>query len=287
MFSQPSYITSESSDRLIDPASLPQNVPVYDVHASDDIMDERNNPTAQMFDQMISRSAQEHRQRVIAQMHNPAGAGQNPPGARQAPPAPGQAAIDLPEPQDLPVMAGQAGQPWFAPSAPANPTDYSDFHAPQVVTPGASQMPAIVPSSADPTADDQALLAQAQSTLQGDDGILGKLHTVMPLSAKKGKKTAKGKGDRSEVEAGGSTNQAYVDYLASHGYQLAPNRLATPAPTTPTPPRPATDGPMTAVPDPAILELASNDDLSVATIARQAEKSRKQSDDNEVVISLR
>lgn len=43
--------------------------------------------------------------------------------------------------------------------------------------------------------------------------------------------------------------------------------------------------PMPEPPKPAILELASNDDLSVATIARQANKS--QSGDNEVVISLR
>lgn len=44
--------------------------------------------------------------------------------------------------------------------------------------------------------------------------------------------------------------------------------------------------PVTAPPKPAILELAHNDDLSVATIARQANKS-KQLGDDEVVISLR
>lgn len=41
---------------------------------------------------------------------------------------------------------------------------------------------------------------------------------------------------------------------------------------------------MTQTPDPAILELAGNDDLSVATIAREAEKRQ---DSDEVVISLR
>jgi hypothetical protein len=46
---------------------------------------------------------------------------------------------------------------------------------------------------------------------------------------------------------------------------------------------------MTPPPKPAILELANNDDLSVATIARQANKRQQPSDinDGEVVIPLR
>jgi hypothetical protein len=39
--------------------------------------------------------------------------------------------------------------------------------------------------------------------------------------------------------------------------------------------------------DPAILGLANNDDLNVATLAREANKSRKQPPDDEVVVSLR
>jgi hypothetical protein len=44
--------------------------------------------------------------------------------------------------------------------------------------------------------------------------------------------------------------------------------------------------PINPAPKPAILELAHNDDLSVATIARQANKANHLGDD-EVVISLR
>ena len=40
-------------------------------------------------------------------------------------------------------------------------------------------------------------------------------------------------------------------------------------------------------PDPAILNLANNNDLNVATIARQANKSKLSEDDNEVIIPLR
>lgn len=39
-------------------------------------------------------------------------------------------------------------------------------------------------------------------------------------------------------------------------------------------------------PNPAIYELANNDDLDIATIARQAEKSSHEDGDDEVVISL-
>jgi hypothetical protein len=46
--------------------------------------------------------------------------------------------------------------------------------------------------------------------------------------------------------------------------------------------------PVTPTPDPAILELANNDDLNVATIARQANKKRKNEPPaDEVVVSLR
>lgn len=44
---------------------------------------------------------------------------------------------------------------------------------------------------------------------------------------------------------------------------------------------------MTPPPDPAIINLANRDDLTVATIARQANQEKKQSSDDEVVISLR
>jgi len=47
--------------------------------------------------------------------------------------------------------------------------------------------------------------------------------------------------------------------------------------------------PMTTASDPAILALASNDDLNVATLARQAHKDRDEEGQlpDEVVVSLR
>ena len=51
--------------------------------------------------------------------------------------------------------------------------------------------------------------------------------------------------------------------------------------------QPPTPPPVTPAPDPAILELAHNDDLNVATIARQAHKKRGQEPPDEVVVPLR
>jgi hypothetical protein len=45
--------------------------------------------------------------------------------------------------------------------------------------------------------------------------------------------------------------------------------------------------PVTTPAKPVILKLASNDDLSVAAIARQANKPTNKNNDGEVVISLR
>jgi hypothetical protein len=69
------------------------------------------------------------------------------------------------------------------------------------------------------------------------------------------------------------------------------NPVASLAPITalPLPPAPAApSAPVTATPDPAILSLANNNDLNVATIAREAHKTSNPDEPlNEVVISLR
>ncbi len=69
LFSQPSYVLGQTnSDRLLDTATLAQDVPNNDVVAADDMMDEQNNPTALHLDQMIAASAQPHRQQALSTM---------------------------------------------------------------------------------------------------------------------------------------------------------------------------------------------------------------------------
>lgn len=71
MFSQPSYLasTQAGSDRLIDTATLPQEVPDFEVLPAEDMLDATNNPTALHLDTMISQSAQTHRQSLVAKMN--------------------------------------------------------------------------------------------------------------------------------------------------------------------------------------------------------------------------
>jgi hypothetical protein len=83
LYAQPSYATA-STDRLIDGSVLPQQVPDYDTYATDDILDETNNPTAQQLRQMVSQSTQAHRQQLIAQMQQQAASPAPPPPQPQA-----------------------------------------------------------------------------------------------------------------------------------------------------------------------------------------------------------
>ncbi len=60
------YLNPEDndSDRLIDTSSLVQDVPVVDVHASDDILDEQNNPTAQKFQTLMVQADSARKQNL-------------------------------------------------------------------------------------------------------------------------------------------------------------------------------------------------------------------------------
>src|SRR5581483_5658515 len=59
-----------TSDRLIDIAALPQEVPNVEVMAADDMLDPQNNPTAQHLDQMIGASSRQHHDQLLKQMQN-------------------------------------------------------------------------------------------------------------------------------------------------------------------------------------------------------------------------
>src|SRR5580698_3344838 len=69
LYDQSGVIGSGTSDRLIDMGNMPQEVPGYDVQASDDMLDEVNNPIAQQFDHMINSAEQTHRQQLIDELN--------------------------------------------------------------------------------------------------------------------------------------------------------------------------------------------------------------------------
>lgn len=70
LYSQPGFIETDNSDRLVAMSSLPQAVPDDGVHASDDMLDEKNNPIAQQFTQMINASSQAHRKELVDKMNS-------------------------------------------------------------------------------------------------------------------------------------------------------------------------------------------------------------------------
>lgn len=59
----------QNSDRLIDPSSIPKPVPDFELAASDDMLDELNNPIAAQFTNLIDESSREHRQKIMESLN--------------------------------------------------------------------------------------------------------------------------------------------------------------------------------------------------------------------------
>ena len=219
----------EASDRLIDMSTLPREVPNDDVQASDDIMDERNNPIAQQFDTLINASTQAHHQQLINQMNAP-----TPVQSPVAPVAPPDYWFLNQNPQPTNLAAGQAV-----------------FNSPSLVAPAAPMQaaPAAV-APVQPDLNEAAFIAKVHADAANKHVSNSHLHTLQPL------------GSPSSVPVA-----AAPQVSAPPAAVPAPQPIPTPA-------------------DPAILSLARNNDLNIATLAREAQKS-KQGNDGEVVISLR
>lgn len=134
-----------SSDRLVDASTLPQEVSGFDVQASDDILDASANPIAQHFDTMITDAAAAHRQQLIQQMQT-----QISPAVLPAVPATTPTA----QPNDY----------WFMHQA-APVAGQATFSSAAVVAPGttAAAEPPSVPQAAAPTDAEEALLEKLKA----------------------------------------------------------------------------------------------------------------------------
>lgn len=252
MLTQP-MTAQVSSDRLVEASTLPQPIVTVDVQASDDILDEKNNRVAKNMENMIEASAKAHHDQLIASLRP------GTPAAAQPPAHPAQPANNY----------------WFLnqPSQPAAiPSNMVTFNT-QVVEPGMeeAEFPASAPAPATPTMDEKALVQELEAHKHDmpTASYYGHLHMVQPLSAQHA-----------------VPSQAVVP----------PVQIATPpvVGTTQAPPPalPQQMSPVSTTPPPAqvtptqqaaILQLANNDDLNVATIAREAKRSE---DQEEVVINL-
>lgn len=106
LFSQPAFANEAASDRLIAYGNTVQEVPSFHVTASDDILDEQNNPTAQNLDRMINASSKSLRKKLVDRMTKP-----EQPGPQQQTKWFQSAAS--------PPVAGTVTVPTQAPAAPA------------------------------------------------------------------------------------------------------------------------------------------------------------------------
>ncbi len=262
LYGQPALIMSEpNSDRLVSIDSLPQPVDTVDVQAADDMMDVQNNPVAQQFDTMIAASQRAHRAEVIEKMQ----AAVTPPPAPAPMPAQRLSrTLPPPPPQPQPLQTPQpAGNDYWFLSQPTQtgstiPQNNVTFNT-QVVAPGASAASLPV-AAAVPTADEESFIKNHRNEPAISPNMHGHLPVIQPLSA-----------------------QAAMA-------QAAAGQAGQPG-TVPPPPGPVQSqqnpaaSPVTQARDTAILDLARNDDLNVATLAREAQK-RTEPPADEVVISL-
>lgn len=237
--------SSYPSDRLVQASNFPQEVSNIDISAADDILDASANPVAQHFDTMITAAGTAYRQQLITRMQQPS----TPP---PVPTMPQRVAAQPQQPQ-TPPQYGQPQQPanyWFlqGQTPTVNAPGQATFSSDPVVTPGQpAQVSQGLVQAATPTAEEEALVEKLKS----------ENNTSSMTAAFGHMKTLK-----------------TPEQLAAEAQAAAMAAKATPPKPTVTPDDQA-----------AIINLANNDDLDVATIARQAHE-QVSSDSGEVVISL-
>jgi hypothetical protein len=165
------FMSQGSSDRLIDIGNAPQQVPNYDVQASDDILDEVSNPVAQQFQSMITQSSKQHRQQLMDEL-NEIRADQTVSQTPAPAPTSGQGNGWFMNPPAAPAMTPPVSTPASPPVAPvrpqAQPLAYSHMRTlrPMGQTasqPAASQPPAPSGSPSGATTPDPAIISLANN----------------------------------------------------------------------------------------------------------------------------
>jgi hypothetical protein len=247
------------SDRLVGPSLLPQPMDdsPADIPAAEDMLDEQNNASARRLGDMISQSSKTHHDKLVENLKN---------NTDSSPaPAAGQ---------------GQQANPnsyWFLnqPASPAKIPDNAVTFDTQVVAPGASLAPTPAAAPVGTMPDETSIVAELEEhKKQADEVYHGHMRTIQPLSQQ---------GQTQPAQPPTSPPTPPQPQSTS-----IPAQPAQPA-ATPTQQSGAAPGqqnanaPVTPGNRAAILQLANNNDLDVATIAREAERATPK---DEVVIKL-
>ncbi len=170
LYSQPALVMAEpNSDRLMGASSLPQEVPIIDILASDDILDTANNARAAQVENKLEEADKARRERVMSQLQAPVPA----PAPMAPPPAPAQPA---------------GNNYWFL-NQPNNaattvPQDVVTFNT-QVITPGVVPVAAPVIGGGTPASDEASLIKELDAKRQAEAqaNSYAHLHTLQPISA--------------------------------------------------------------------------------------------------------
>lgn len=244
----PQVITQPGSDRLVGPAALPQPVESVEIQAADDMLDEKNNASAQRLNTMIDQSAKAHRQKIVEDLSN-----------------------DTPAPQPKPNNYWFLNQPAPTANIPNNMVTFNT----QVVTPGTPEGDVAAPI--EPIKDEASLVAEldARKQTMPTATYYGHMRTIQPLSAQASQQQQAAAPPVVQDPAQQQPPMAPLPPITT-APPVQPPPISVPAAPVPPPVTPATQA--------AILQLASNDDLNVATIAREV--GRTNAMQNEVVIKL-
>ncbi|HSX36492.1 MAG TPA: PrgI family protein [Patescibacteria group bacterium] len=301
-------LNDPQSDRLVAPMALPRQVEDVDITAADDILDEQNNTVAQHLDTMISASSSARRQKIINNLQQPAPL-----------PDPPAATKTASKPTTQPMAAGNywfMNQPSRAASLP---DDMVTFNT-QVITPGTPEGEAANEPPLSDNEAELVNELEAHKHTSPNTAYLSHLHNILPPSSAAAQHAAEdGAAEQqptttpsAEPVAGLATGagnhvplppvmppiptmpvttpvqQAYPTpppmQPPAQGLPQPPTSYAPVQPWVPpgTQPGPAAPAPnMTPASQTAILQLSRNDDLNVATIAREANRNS-----GEVVIKL-
>lgn len=261
LVNQVNPVRNDQSDRLVNASSIPQQVPDIEVHASDDILDADHNPIAQQFNTMINDSAKNRRQQLIDKMNS----------------------ITVAPPVLATTNQQQTAVPndyWFlhqaTPNVPLAATQ-SVFNDSRLVQPGASN-PGIPAKQA--TADETALAQQFKARNSSQAISYAHMRTIQPLGTTHPAPPM----PQSPIEQP-QAPQPLPQNPKNQSAPLVPP--ASPIQAAQRQAQPQPSAPLASTPrfDPAILSLANNNDLNVATLAREAHKALNPSED-EVVITL-
>src|ERR1035437_6416757 len=162
-YQKPAFLArnGNDSDRLVSVSDFMQEIPTIDLQASDDIMDEQNNPVAHQFDTMLTESTKTHRQELMQKMNQ---------------------VLDETR-QSLVASTGKQQQ--------ASVDDYQFLNqqpttqtSAQVVTPGTaeSELPDAYDAAEPTVAEEQMITEHVKEHKDTQNSPYYRMHTIQPLS---------------------------------------------------------------------------------------------------------